>query len=55
MAFIVNSTVLNLEEELDSDGELEISIIHSDGYAPAWVNESQARDLIEKLKLAFNL
>ena len=55
MSFLKEHETLEVDEELDGDGELGLVIYgtHGDEDRCAWINEKQAKDLIERLKNAF--
>lgn len=48
---------LHIEDDLDSDGDLSVSMVGADlnGYAESWINKQQAIEIIEHLQSAFDI
>ena len=57
MSFLIEHETLEVEENLDKDGEIGLIINgkHGDDERYAWINKEQAEDMIKKLKNAFAL
>jgi len=57
MPLLINHDTLEVEVNTDKDGELEICIngLHGDDDKYVWINKEQAYDLIEKVRIAFDI
>jgi len=57
MSLLIEHETLEVDDRIDGDRELGLTIYGTLGDEDrcAWVNEKQARDLIERLKNAFDI